>query len=211
MNRIEIGQTVKGRREILTVKVNENALLERQAFDAESEMLTAVEKMKLVQQALGFLERLANTRRGAMKGKIEEVITEALRMIYGPKYKIDMTYSVKNNRSSLEVEVVHQTVDGDVRRGIEGFGGGVADTISVPMRLMVVVGSNQTDRVCFLDECYRHVDPERIELVGRFIYTLCEELGFQVFLCSHHEPLRLEADRAFRVSSVDGVSRVETF
>jgi ABC-type glutathione transport system ATPase component len=158
---------------------------------------------------LAFLTDLADGRRGAMKGKIESVVTEALRMIYGNSYRVELNYAFKNNRSSLEIEMVRETHIGDVRRDMSGFGGGVADTISVPLRLMVLCGSKQTDKVVILDECWKHIDPGRIELVGKFLRALSEQLGLQVLFATHHLPLQQFADRVYNTSEKDGKSNVK--
>jgi hypothetical protein len=196
------------RRAELARKQAENDLLSRQITEMEDRIVEAAKGLEVGQEALGFLEELANGRRGAMKGRIESVATEALRMVYGDSYRVELTYGTKNNRSSLEIEMVRGTPAGEVRRDMGGFGGGVADTISVPMRLMVLVGSRQTDKVCVLDECWKHIDAVRIEMVGQFLRVLAEKLGMQVVFCTHHQALRPFADRTYEVSESGGVSKV---
>jgi ABC-type lipoprotein export system ATPase subunit len=105
--------------------------------------------------------------------------------------------------------MVRDTKAGEVRRDMEGFGGGVADTISVPLRLMVLVGSKKTDKVCVLDECWKHIDAGRIELVGKFLRALSEQLGMQVVFATHHLPLQGFADRVFLTSEKEGKSEVK--
>jgi hypothetical protein len=197
------------RRQELERKKAENALLDRQASEAERQVLEAADKLGIGQEALVFLERVANARRGAMKGKIESVVTEALRLVYGPDYRIELTYSMKNNRSCLDIELVRDIKAGEVRRDMDGFGGGVADTISVPMRLLVLIGSKQTDRFCALDECWKHIDPERVELVAKFLRTLSDGLGIQLLVSSHHERMIDAADKAYHVRDDGGRSVVE--
>ena len=161
-----IDEKLKTRQDTLATKQAENALLERQLQENEEKMLELAEQVGLAQESLAFLEDVANSRRGSMKGKIEDVVTEALQLIYGQKYRVELVYTVKNNRSHLAIEMVRDIPEGEVRRDpTEGAGGGVSDTISVPLRLMVMLGSRQTDKVCILDECWKHVDPERVELV----------------------------------------------
>jgi hypothetical protein len=180
---------------------NENALIERQAREAEVEIIKSAEKMKVSTEALQFLEEVANSRRGSMKGRIESVLTEALQLVYGATRKIELIYSVKNNRSHLAFELVKDTTGGEVRRTLDGTGTGlgVSDTVSVPLRLLVLLGSKSSDRICVLDECYKHVDGERIMLVVQFLRVLTERLGMQVVLLSHHQQLRGEVDAAFEV------------
>lgn len=202
----QLEDVLQRRQEELQRKQNENALMNRQVEEALDELERTAEKLRVNQEGLQFLEWFANSRRGAMKGKIESVITNALKLIYGPDYRVMLDYSMKNNRSSMTIDLVKATPQGDVRRDMAGFGGGVADTISVPMRLMVILGSRQTDRVCVLDECFKHIDPERVDLVGEFIRVLSDDLQFQVILCSHHELLQSRAERAWVIGADQGRS-----
>lgn len=208
---MDIENTLKFRRSELTRKLNENDLIDRQATEAEEAMLKAAEDMQLSTEALEFLEEVANSRRGSMKGRIESVLTEALQLVYGPTRSIEMTYAVKNNRSHLNFDLVKQTKAGEVRRVLDGKGAGlgVSDTVSVPLRLLVLMGERSSDRVCALDECYKHVDKERILLVVQFLHVLTERLGMQVIMLSHHEELRDKVDASWRVSEGAEASKVE--
>ena len=204
-------QTLDERKKELARKQAENDLLNRQIDAMGKRILELADSLKLGQEGLAFCEDLANSRRGAMKGKIETIVTEAVKMLYGDSYRVELTYSVKNNRSCLEIEMVRDTPAGEVRRDMEGFGGGMADTISVPLRLMVLMGSKQTDKVCVLDECWKHMNIERIEPVGKFLRLLSDKLGMQIVMCSHHDKIRDFADRTYEVSEENGTSKIEVF
>jgi len=208
---IQARQLLDDRKKELSRKEAENDLLKRQVETMGNKIIALVDSLKMGQEGLAFCEELANSRRGAMKGKIETVITEAVRLMYGDSYRVELSYSVKNNRSCLEIEMVRDTPAGEVRRDMGGFGGGMADTISVPLRLMVLMGSKQTDKVCILDECWKHMNLERVELVGKFLRLLSDRLGMQIVICSHHEKIREFADRTYEVTENSGVSKVEAF
>jgi DNA repair exonuclease SbcCD ATPase subunit len=167
---------------------------------------TSADELKINQDALQFLEDLANSRRNSMKGKIEAVITEALALVYGPEYSVELMYDIKNNRSFLDIELIKQTANGEIRRNMSGFGGGVSDCISVPLRLLVLLGSKQTGRICILDECYKHVDPERIEFVSKFIQEIAKKLNIQIIICSHHSAMKDSADVVYEISDNNGES-----
>jgi DNA repair exonuclease SbcCD ATPase subunit len=202
---------LKRRREELTRLKNENALIQRQVKEAEDEIIESAENMNIATEALQFLEEVANSRRGSMKGRIESVLTEALQLVYGPTRKIELNYSVKNNRSHLAFELVKTSKNGEVRRVLDGTGSGlgVSDTVSVPLRLLVLLGSRTSDRVCVLDECYKHVDTERILLVVQFLKVLTDRLGMQVVLLSHHEQLRGEVYASYEVREGSEASEVK--
>jgi len=192
----------------LQKRLTENEVYQGQINENTKAIEAFIEALEIGQEALQFLEDVANARRGEMKSKIEIVITEALQLIYGPSYRMELTYSIKNNRSWMDVEVVKRTPHGEIRRTMDGFGGGVSDTISVPLRLLVLIGSKQTDKVAVLDEAYKHVDLERIEAVADFLKEVSEKLGLQTLLFSHHEAMESRADRVFELQDVSGTTKV---
>jgi DNA repair exonuclease SbcCD ATPase subunit len=199
-----IFDVLKQRKDVVVRKRTENDILAKQMQDNEKQMNANLHSLTIGQEALQFLEDVAQSRRNTMKSKIEGIISDALRVIYGPDYRIELVYSTKNNRSSLEIELVKKTPKGEVRRTMEGFGGGVSDSISVPLRLLILLGSRQTDKVCVLDESYKHVDPERIELVAKFIKEISHKLNMQIVLLSHHEAMQETADVIFQIQDVGG-------
>ena len=210
MTFLDIQTEHKKRSTELTRKKNENDLFQRQLDENKKRLSECSGRLITVKDSLVFLESVANSRRGAMKGKIEDVVTEALRLIYGDEYRVELSYSMKNNRSNLTIEMVRKVPKGEVKREIGGFGGGVADTISVPLRLMVLLGSRQAERIVVLDECYKHMDTERIESVAEFLKTLSVRLKMQIIMCTHHDVIRDKADKSFLVTESAGKSAVES-
>ena len=190
----------------LMEKKTKNELIQSRVENNKLKIDEHAEDLMLSQEALQFLEDIANGRRNSMKSKIEAVITEALSLIYGPDYSVRLIYDIKNNRSFLDIELIKKTADGDIERNMSGFGGGVADCISVPLRLLVLLGSKQTGRICILDECYKHVDPDRIDLVSKFIEEISKKLNVQIIMCSHHSAMRDGADVVYEIIDNNGVS-----
>lgn len=195
-------------KKIITRKQTENEIIEKQIEDNKNKITEITEDLQLGQEALQFVEDVANSRRSVMKDQIEEIITEALHSIYGPDYGIELVYNVKNNRSNLDILLVRNTDCGEIKRNMDGFGGGVADTISMPLRLLVLLASKQTDTIGLLDECFKHVDTERVELVGLFLKTICDRLGVQLVMCSHHELLKDNATSTYQIKDINGKSVV---
>jgi len=205
-----LAERLQSRRKALLKQETENEILQKQIGENEDEIVTLAEQLDIGQTALQFLEDLANNRRGSLKAQIEKVVSEALHIIYGPDYGMELVYDVKNNRSSMTIEFVRDTKAGQVRRDIEGHGGGVSDSISVPLRLLVLLGSKQTDKVVLLDECYKHMDPERIEGVARFIKDVSDQLELQIVMCSHWvDVMREQADKTWRLWDEEGVTKME--
>jgi ABC-type glutathione transport system ATPase component len=204
-----IENDLKTKKETLIRMQAENDLLSRKIKTNLDRIVESTEKLEIGQEALQLLEDVANSRRSAMKDKIEKIITEALQLIYGSDYSVELEYDVKNNRSFLDIKMIKQIDGGHVKRNMAGFGGGVCDTISVPLRLLVLIGSKQTDKIAVLDECYKHVDPERIEYVSEFLKDISQKLGIQLILCSHHEIMRDQADAVYEISDDNGKSVIK--
>ena len=202
-------RVLKERNETLISKKAQNTLLNKE-IESNNEKISKFEsQIKVCKTALEFLEEIANLRRNSIKSKIESILTEAIKMIYGENYKVELTYSFKNNRSNMEIEAVKTTQFGEVRRTMEGFGGGVSDCIAVPLRLLVLLGSRQTDKVCILDEAFKHVDIDRVDNVAQFIKNISSKLGIQIILLSHHEVMTGVANKVYQIQDNDGKSLIK--
>jgi len=205
-----VEEALKSRKEDLFRLKVENEALDKQIEKNAKRILECTTQLEIGQEALQFLEDVANTRRGVMKSQIEKIVSEALALIYGPSYRVELVYDVKNNRSSMEIELVRKTADGEVRTGMNLHGGGVSDTISVPLRLLVLLASRQTDRVCLLDEPWKYMDlTERIERVAEFVGEVSRRLGLQMVMCSHHEIMHSTANSAWHVADDNGKAIVK--
>lgn len=170
----------------------------------QEKLLSCAQKLEISKQALIFLEELSLARRKPFISRLETVITDAVQAVFGKDFKVILDYDTKHNRSSLEFLIVHDTEEGEVKRDMYGHGGAMADAVAVPLRLLVLIGSKQTDRVCFLDETYKHVPPEHIEAVVQFLNTIAEKLKIQIFWCSHHKGLDEYIERIYEFDSIRG-------
>lgn len=176
--------------------------------EMNSKKSESAEQISVCSKSLELLENVANSRRSELKNRIESIVTEALRAIYGENYRLEMTYSIKSNRSDLSFEVVKKTNNGEVRRELGGFGLGVADTIAVPLRLLVLVGTKGTDKVCLLDESYKHAYEGDVEEIGKFLSSISDLLKVQLIVCTHHPEFKEYSDSVYEVSIEDGTSKV---
>jgi len=73
----------------------------------------------------------------------------------------------------------------------------------------VILGSKQTDRVCILDESYKHVDDGRIENVANFLKEISDELKMQIIIVSHHDELEEHAETIWELRDVDGEAKIK--
>jgi len=190
----------------LTQRQMENSVFKKQIADSEQAIRENVRRLGCIKDTLQIIEGIALEKRNGIKQGIENIVSESLKTLYGEDYSFEMTYTEKASRSCLEMRVLRQTEAGVVKRQMDGFGGGVSDSISVPLRMMVLKGSDTGD-ILILDEAFKHVDGEMIDRVGEFLKIISEKLGIQIILVTHHERLLEYADRGFELRNTNGSVR----
>jgi len=177
--------------------------------ELEKERDLTIENIDTRVEAINFIEGVASQERIAVKERVEKLITECLHEVYDDSYSVEFDYGVKGNKTSVEISMVRKCADGMVvKRQIDGFGGGVADTIALPLKLIVLMNDDQFDKVLVTDEPGKHLDTSRVAKFAKFIQTVSHKLGVQIIMSSHWEVMKDASDTVHRVTLDDSVARV---
>ena len=139
----ELGKRIrKVQDSFLIMKSDREKQLKR--LDAlERERDLTIENIDTRVEAINFIEGVASQERIAVKERVEKLITECLHEVYDDSYSVEFDYGVKGNKTSVEISMVRKCADGMVvKRQIDGFGGGVADTIALPLKLIVLMNDD---------------------------------------------------------------------
>ena len=160
-------------------------------------------------EAINFIEGVASQERLAVKERVEKLITDCLHEVYDDSYSVEFDYGVKGNKTSVEISMVRKCADGMVvKRQIDGFGGGVADTIALPLKLIVLLNDGEYDKVLVTDEPGKHLDTTRVAKFAKFVQTISHRLGVQIIMSSHWDVMKDASDVVYRVALDDSVARV---
>jgi hypothetical protein len=65
---------------------------------------------------------------------------------------------MKRNKTSVDIYLTKHTKLGDIVRKQGGFGGGVSDVISLPLKLLVLLALQTNDKILIADEPGKHMD-----------------------------------------------------
>jgi len=195
-------------RDILVIET-ENAQINKQVDKLKQENVTLFDHTNKSVEAVSFIETVAAQERTSIKSKIEKIITEALAAVYGDEYSIEFQYTLKRNRTSVDILLTKQTPLGQLQRDMDGYGGGVADTICLPLKLLVMVASQSCDKVLIADEPGKHLDVNRVEKFFEFLKELSDKLGVQLIVNSHHPCAVDYADVVQEISIDSNVSKVK--
>ena len=196
-------------KEVLVLET-ENNVVEKDIIELKEKNKKLLEQLQKSVDAVKFVEEVAFSRRSVIKDKIETVITEALKNVYGKDYSIVFDYSIKNSRTAVNIILVKKTLKGDLKRVLDGkgdgSGGGVFDTIALPLKLLVLLASKKADKILFTDEPGKHIDEDRIQRFAGFIKEISNKLNVQIFMFSHHRSVVDYADTVFEFSCEDSIN-----
>ena len=178
--------------------------------ELEKEREDTIHNIDVRVEAINFIEGVAAQERISVKERVEKLITDCLHEVYDDSYSVEFDYGVKGNKTSVEINIVRKCNDGMIiKRGIDGIGGGVADTVSLPLKLIVLMNDNEFDKVLVTDEPGKHLDTTRIVKFAKFIQTISHQLGVQIIMSSHHAIMDDYADTIHKVTLNDSVSTIE--
>ena len=191
------------------IRKNEREKKLKKLESLEKERDATIENIDTRVEAINFIEGVASQERIAVKERVEKLITECLHEVYDDSYSVEFDYGVKGNKTSVEISMVRKCADGMViKRQIDGFGGGVADTIALPLKLIVLMNDDEFDKVLVTDEPGKHLDTSRVGKFAKFIQTVSHKLGVQIIMSSHWDVMKDASDTVHRVALEDSIARV---
>ena len=192
---------------LLISKKREENLKKLDELQKEKEKL--IEDISTRVEAIDYIERVANEERLDVKEKVETLITSCLQEVFDDSYSIEFDYGVKGSRTSVDIYLKRKCKDGlVVKRKIDGFGGGVADTISLPLKLIVLMNDKDYTKILFADEPGKHLDIEKVPKLGRFLKNISDKLGIQIIMSSHHDGMDDFADSVNYIKLIGSQSYV---
>ena len=141
---------------------------ERQSRENELESLkqerdSLIHDLEVCSKAIEFIEQVATEERRNVKKKVEDLITSCLHEVFDDSYSVEFEYGMKRAKTSVEVFSVRKCEDGlVVKREIDGIGGGLADAISLPLKLIVLLNDSGLERNFIIDEPGKHLSINRV-------------------------------------------------
>lgn len=200
-------------------KLEDDILLKRNNFNEKKKQLDEInqEIQKLLKEidldvdSINFIEKVATENRMSVKQKVENLINKALHHVYGDEYGIEFEYGISANKTAVEVKITKTLKNGKiVKREFSGNGLGVADLVSFPLKLMVLISSgDDIESILVADEPGKHMDEERAEKFAKFLSLICVELNIQMIVCSHWSVMKEYAHNIINVH-FDGTKSVAT-
>jgi len=171
-------------------------------------------KIQTLSEAREIVSVSAIIAQDSTKEIFEELVTQALQMIFGEEYSFKLDSRVFRNQPEMEMFVVENGVQYSPK---DEKGGAVVDVISFSSRIVsLAIQSSEKNiqKVLLLDEPFRCLRKETLVYLAQLMKDISDELGIQIIYITHEKELaeasnREELDRSFLVKKIDGISRVE--
>jgi DNA repair exonuclease SbcCD ATPase subunit len=192
-------------------------LLQKQKTEKTEQLASAKRDIALYQQVQALFAKASEFARQQLKLRIEETVTAALQAILATdsiEFQIDMRTLSGNPAADWAVVSRY----GDLAAGNQvtisanpedGRGGGVADIVSLALRLALLeLARPKPEGPVLLDEPGKHVSREYLPNMAEFLKQYARKTGRQIIMITHAEPLADVADVSYRVSQKDGISEV---
>src|SRR5699024_766134 len=183
-------------------------LLHKQLEDAEKRKAIADEQLLKFDLVQILLQMTSEFARQQAKQRIEEIVTSALSVVFGKDYQFSINITTRANQPVAEYFLESEGVVTQLRPPDYDRGGGVADVVSLALKLAVSELSG-IKGIIALDEVGKHVSQEYAPNVAYFLKQYSENFNKQILLITHNTALAEVADQSLSVSQVRGGSRVE--
>lgn len=164
----------------------------------KSELENLNRRIKLIEEAQVFLQKIAQDTQSQLKLKIEDIVNLALNTVFPEEYFFQMNFNVSRGKTDAELVFVSQKTGRQIDP-MNASGGGVVDVVAFALRIAGYVLENNVDNVIILDEPFRFVSKDLVERAGEILKTLSEKLGLQVIMVTHISEFVDVADKIFRI------------
>lgn len=206
LNKAKLDIQAAGRK-IATLE-GQKELLEQQKRVAQEQITAAQEQLGLYDLVQILLQKTSDYARQQAKQRIEEIVTSALSVVFAKEYRFEVRLEVKGNQPVAEYWLYSDQVATQLKPPDYDRGGGIADVVSLALRLAVGELSNVKGPL-FLDEVGKHVSEEYAPNVAYFLREYSQKFNRQIVLITHNKHLAEIGEVSLSVSQKGGESRVE--
>jgi DNA repair ATPase RecN len=192
----------------VTARIAKRDLLIEQRDAEILKSVTAAQALDLNEKVQRLLQLTSEFARQQAKSRIEEIVTSALSVVFGRDYKFQLSLEIRANRPEVDYWLASEGIITQLKPPDYDRGGGVADVVSLALRLAVTELAEVQGPV-FLDESAKHVSAEYSMNVAYFLKEYSLKFARQIILITHNPVLAEIGDSSIGVSYHDGRSFIQ--
>jgi len=155
-----------------------------------------------------LLQKTSDYARQQIKGRIEEIVSQALNIVYGGDHKFTIDLAVRSNRPEADYFLFDGNTTVKLEKPDYSQGGGKINIITIALRLGIdeLVGDVGP---LLLDEIGSNVDEEAAVNLAYFLKEYGIKFNRQIVLITHNDALADVADVSLRVTKKNGEAVVK--
>lgn len=202
------------RREALAVErlVGQARLIAAKGRELAGEIDGLKSQIESLEQVVGVLNNVGEARQNKAQETIESLVTRGLQTIFGPDLSFHIVTGLRGKSTVSDFVVRTTLADGTVVETpiLEARGGGLAATIGVLLRIVVLLLSDDgRSKTLVLDEPFAHVSAEYEIPLAQFLRDLVDKTDIQIVMVTHSDAYSDFADVKYRFSARNGRTAVE--
>lgn len=163
-------------------------LLEKQREAAVKAKTEAEGKLGVFGMVQILLQKTSDYARQQVKTRIEDIVSEALNVVFGGNHRFIIDLTLRGNQPVAEYYLNDDSVLTKLEKPDYDRGGGKVDIIALALRLAVGEMEGITGPL-FLDEVGKHVSKEYAPAVAYFLKEYSATFGRQIILITHNADL----------------------
>lgn len=176
------------------------SILDKEVVTLQSQLEANNAELDILMQCNAFLSAQIDILVESKKAQLESLVNQGLEYVFGSDELYIKIHTIfKNNKPQYQIRIFKGAHEGLA----ESFGGGVLSTISILLRIgLVIVKGNE--RFVFLDESLSFLSVEYQGILGNFLQKLAKELDFTIILVSHQDAINQYANITYQAQIQDG-------
>lgn len=178
-------------------------LLEKQRSEAVKKKVEAEEQLGIFGMVQILLQKTSDYARQQVKTRIEDVVSEALNVVFGGNHKFMIDLTLRGNQPIAEYYLNDGTTVTKLEKPDYDRGGGKVDIIALSLRLAVGEMA-ATPGPLFLDEVGKHVSKEYAPSVAYFLKEYSANFDRQIILITHNADLAEIGETSLSVKRTQG-------
>lgn len=166
-------------------------------------------RIKLLEQAQIFLQKIAQDTQSQLKFQIEDIVNLALETCFPNEYEFQLQFNIARGKTDAELVFLSQKTGRPIDP-MNASGGGVVDLTAFALRIASYALEQGVDNVIILDEPFRFISRDLQARAGEILKSLSTKLGLQIVMVTHIGQMIDIADKVFEVKkNSDGRSIVK--
>lgn len=167
-----------------------------------------------LERVSGVLARIGEARQDQLQKRIEALVSQGLRAIFGDTITFHLVPGTERNTPVINFEVRSRIGEHIVATDVmDARGGGLAAIVGFLLRLVVQLLKRKPGETVIMaqDEPFAYVSADYRPPLAAFLRELVDKTGVQIILVTHSDEFAALADVRYRFELADGATKVTSY